>query len=112
MDETIWSIAMLVTVAALALVAVVLVVRARRDVRRGLPVQDERSRALSARASYYTLYLSMYLTLALGFVFVLLEDRDMTLPNSELLFILAAAMGSIYIGFGTYLNRKGRGSSG
>lgn len=112
MDETTWLVMTAVTVVALGLVALALVIRAVRDTRRGLPLQDERSRALNARASYYALYLSMYMMLALGFVFVLLEDREMTLPNSELLFILAAAMGSIYIMFSTYLNRKGRGSSG
>ena len=111
MDETIWPIVVLVTVVALALVAVVLVIRALRDMRNGLPLQDERSRALNAKAGYYSFYMSSYMTLALGVIFILLEDRDITLPNSELLFIVVAVMGSIHIAFRTYLNRRDRRSS-
>lgn len=111
MDETIWPVMMFVTVVALALVALVLVIRALRDMRGGLPLKDERSRALNTKAGYYALYTSAYTTLALGVIFILLEDRDITLPNSELLFIVVAIMGSMHIAFRTYLNRRGRRSS-
>ncbi len=111
MDETIWPIILLVTVVALAVVAVVLVIRVLRGMRSGLPLQDERSRARNAKAGYYAFYMSIYATLALGVIFVLLEDRDITLPNSELLFIVVAIMGSIHIAFSTYVNRRGRRSS-
>ncbi|HIJ17742.1 MAG TPA: hypothetical protein HA364_08210 [Thermoplasmata archaeon] len=111
MDETIWPVMMFVTIVALALVALVLDIRALRDMRGGLPIKDERSRALNAKAGYYALYTSAYTTLALGVIFILLEDRDITLPNSELLFIVVAIMGSMHIAFRTYLNRRGRRSS-
>jgi len=106
-----WSMAMFLTLVAIALVAVVLVMRALRDLKSGYPIQDERSRALSARAGHYTFYVSMYATLALAVIFILLEDRDITLPNAELLFIVVAMMGSIHIVISTYLSRKGKGSS-
>jgi len=108
----VWSMVMFLTVVAIAAVALVLVVRALSDLRSGFPIQDERSKALNAKAGYYSFYLSMYLTLALAVVFILLEDREMTLPNSELLFIVVVIMGSIHIAFSTYLSRrKSRGSS-
>lgn len=106
----VWSAVVFATVVAIASVALLLVMRALRDMKSGLPLQDERSKALNAKAGYYAFYLSMYLTLAIGALFVLLEDRDMTLPNSELLFIIVAMMGSIHIAFSLYVNRKVRRS--
>jgi len=103
----VWTITMFLTLVAIALVAVVLVMRALRDLRSGLPIQDERSRAQSARAGHHAFYVSMYLTLALAVVFILLEDRDVTLPNAELLFIVVAMMGTTHIIISTYLARKG-----
>lgn len=111
MEESMWSVAVLATVVALALVALMLVARMLRDIRDGVPLKDERTRSLNARAGSYAFFLSGYSTLALGFVFVLLEDRGITLPNSELLFIVVAMMGTIHIAFRTYLDRSGRGSS-
>lgn len=109
---SLWSMVMFLTVVAIAVVALVLAARVLRDLRSGIPVQDERSRALNAKAGYYSFYLSMYLMLALGVVFILLEDRDITLPNSELLFIVVVIMGSIHIALSTYFTpRRGRGSS-
>jgi len=106
----VWSAVVFATVVAIASVALLLVTRALRDMKSGFPLQDERSKALNAKAGYYAFYLSMYLTLAIGALFVLLEDRDMTLPNSELLFIIVAMMGSIHIAFSLYVNRKRRRS--
>lgn len=103
-----WSGLVLATVVAIALVALLLALRAMRELRSGMPLDDERSRAMKSRAGYYAFHISMYATLALGFVFVLFEDEGMTLPNSELLFILVALMGSIQIVLMTYLNRRGR----
>lgn len=107
-----WSMVMFLTVVAIAVVALVLVARVLRDLRSGIPLQDERSKALNARVGYYSFYLSMYLTLALAVAFTVLEDRDMTVPNSELLFIVVVIMGSIHIVLSTYFTpRRGRGSS-
>ena len=106
-----WSMIMLVTMVAIALVALALVIRALRELRSGLPLQDERSKALDSRAGYYAFYLSMYTTLGLALVFPLLEDRDIVLSNSVVLFIVVMMMGTIHIAFSTYLKSRGRGSS-
>lgn len=109
-DFDLWSVILLVTVVAIALVALVLVARTLRELKSGLPMQDERSRALDARAGYYAFYLSIYTTLGLALVFPVLEDRDIVLSNSVLLFIVVMIMGTIHIAFSTYFRSKGRGS--
>ncbi len=111
MEIGIWSGLVLAAVVAIALVALLLALRAMRELRLGMPLDDERSRATKARAGYYAFYICMYATLALGFMFALFEDEGMALPNSELLFIIVALMGSTQIVLLTYLNRGGRRSA-
>ena len=102
-----WSMAVLLVLVAIAIVAVLLSWKALRDVRNGIPLQDERSRSLTARASHVSFYSSMYLLLALAFVFAIFEDQGVEISNSELLFFLVAIMGSIHISVSTYYNKKG-----
>lgn len=111
MDIGIWSGAVLAAVVAIAVVALLLALKAMRELRSGLPLDDERSRAMKARAGYYASYINMYATLGLGFLFAAFEDEGASIPNSELLFILVALMGSVQIVFMTYLNRRGRRSA-
>lgn len=106
-----WSVVIVATVVAIAVVALVLVVRALRDMKSGLPLQDERSKALNARAGYYAFYVSMYLMLGLALVFQVLEEHDVVLSNSMLLFIVVMIMGTSHLIFSAYLNRKSRRSS-
>jgi len=102
-----WPIIAFLVVAILAVVALFIVSRAMKDVRSGIPLQDERSRALRGRASHFSFYVSLYLVLALAVVFIALEDRGIQISNSELLFAVVVIMGSIHIAFSTYYNRKG-----
>jgi hypothetical protein len=111
MEIGLWSGLVLGTVVAIALVALFLAVRAVRELRSGMPLDDERSMALKARAGYYASYINMYATLGLGFLFAAFEDEGVSIPNSELLFILVALMGSVQIVLMTYLNRRGRRSA-
>lgn len=105
-----WTAVMLLTIVALALVAIALVVRSRREMRSGFPLQDERSLALSMKAGNRAFYVSMYLVLFMAFGFSVLESDGATIPNAELLFVVVALMGSIHIVLSTYYNRKGKGS--
>ena len=102
-----WSVTTLSVFALMAAVALFLAWKAMKDLRNGIPLQDERSQALRARASHLSFYVSAYLILGLAVVFIPLEDRDITMPISELLFFLVAIMGSIHITISTYYNRKG-----
>jgi uncharacterized membrane protein len=103
-----WSVVMLVTIVALALVALALAARSLREMRSGLPLQDERSISLGMRAGNRAFYVSMYLILFMAVAFVALEDQQIAVSSSELLFVVVALMGSIHIIFSTYYNRKGR----
>lgn len=105
-----WTGVMLLTIVALALVALALAVRTMREVRSGFPLKDERSMALAMRAGNRAFYVSMYLFLFMAFGFIALEDEGIVLSNAELLFVMVALMGSIHIIFSVYYNRKGRGS--
>lgn len=107
----VWSIVVLLTVVAIALVAIVLVLRTLREVRSGLPLQDERSKAMNARAGYYAFYLSVYFVLGLAMAFSILEEHDIALSNSILLFVVVIVMGTSHIAISTYLNWKGRRST-
>jgi len=103
-----WTGVMLLTIVALALVALALAVRTMREMRSGLPLKDERSIALAMRAGNRAFYVSMYLFLFMAIGFTALEDEGVVLSNSELLFVIVALMGSIHIVLSTYYNRKGR----
>ena len=104
----IWSMAMLVAIVALALVAIGMVVKSQREIKSGFPRQDERSIALSMRAGNRAFYVSMYLFLFMALGLMGLDDEEVMLSNAELLFIAVAIMGSIHIVLSAYYNRKGR----
>jgi Ca2+/Na+ antiporter len=105
---SVWSMAMLVTIVALALVAIAMVFKSQRELKSGFPRQDERSIALSMRAGNRAFYVSMYLFLFMALGLMGLDDQDVVLSNAELMFIVVAIMGSIHIVLSAYYNRKGR----
>jgi len=107
----VWSMAMLATIVALAAVALLLAARARKELRSGYPLKDERTVLLGLRAGNRAFYVSMYLFLFLALAFAALEDQGASISNAELLFVLVAIMGSIHIVLSAYYGRKGRGSS-
>lgn len=104
----VWSMAMLMAIVALALVAIAMVVKSQRELRSGFPRQDERSIALSMRAGNRAFYVSMYLFLFMALGLMGLDDEEVTLSHAELLLIAVAIMGSIHIVLSAYYNRKGR----
>jgi len=105
---SVWSMAVLVTIVALALVAIAMVVKSQRELKSGFPRQDERSIALSMRAGNRAFYVSMYLFLFMALGLMGLDDQEVMLSNAELMFIAVAIMGSIHIVLSAYYNRKGR----
>ncbi len=102
---TLLSAAILVSMAAIALI----VARKKmRDLKSGIPSEDERSLAIRMRAGYLAFYISLYFILGMSFFHAILEDNQVTsLPTSEWLMIYVAAMGSIFLVLNTYLSRKG-----
>ena len=103
-----WTGVVLVTLVAIAIVAIALALRSMREVRRGFPRQDERSLALSMKAGNRAFFVSMYLFLFMAMGFAVLEDQEVVVSNAELLFVVVAIMGTIHILLSTYYSRKGR----
>jgi TRAP-type uncharacterized transport system fused permease subunit len=102
---TLISAVILATMAAIALI----VARMKlKELKNGIPSEDERSRAVKMRAGYLAFYISLYFLLGMGFFHTILEDNQVTsIPTSEWLMIYVAAMGSIFLVLNAYITRKG-----
>ena len=102
---TVMSLVVLVTMAAIALV----VARKKmKELKSGIPSEDERSRAIRMRAGYLAFYISLYFLFGMAFFHTILEDNQISsIPMSEWLMIYVAAMGSIFLVTNAYFTRKG-----
>lgn len=99
------SAAILVSMAA---IAVVVARKKMKELKSGIPSEDERSRALRMRAGYLAFFISLYFVFGMSFFHAILEDNQVSsLPTSEWLMIYVGAMGSIFLVLNTYLTRKG-----
>ncbi|HIH02012.1 TPA: hypothetical protein HA259_08115 [Thermoplasmata archaeon] len=105
-----WALVSMTIIAAIVLLALFFVIRTLRELRTGLPLEDERSRYLSLRAGYRAFYVSMYTVLGLAFVTMLLEGYDVVLSAPEILFVVVAMMGSLHLAFSAYYNTRGKAS--
>jgi membrane protein DedA with SNARE-associated domain len=105
--DNLWAILTAVVVVAIAVMAALVARKRRQEMRQGIPSEDEMSTALKTRAGYISFFVSMYLCLALGWVFgVLLEDTTAKVPSTgTMMFILVAAMGIIYAVTWTVVSR-------
>ena len=103
-----WTLVTAAILISMALVAIAVVRKERRELRSGFPKDDERSRAIRMRAGYLAFFISLYFLLGMGFVQGILEDRAIrSLPTSEWAMIYVAVLGLIFLAVHTYLNRKG-----
>lgn len=102
---TLLSAMIVVTMAAIALI----VARMKlKDLRNGIPSEDERSSALKMRAGYLAFFISVYFLLGMGFLLTIFEDNQVSsLPTAEWFMICVAVMGSIYLVLNAYITRKG-----
>ncbi|HUV61239.1 MAG TPA: hypothetical protein VMW71_03615 [Thermoplasmata archaeon] len=105
--DNLWAILTAVIVVSIAVTAALVARKRRKEMRQGIPSDDERSTALKMRAGYLSFFVSMYLCLALGWIFgVLLEDTTAKVPSTgTVMFILFAAMGVIYAIVWTVMSR-------
>ncbi len=111
-DSDKWSvIASAVIVGSIALVASLAARKRLKEMKSGFPSEDERSTALKMRAGYLSFFVSMYICMALGWIFgVFLDDTTMDLPSvGTVMFILVAVMGTAYIVIWTAISR-GKGT--
>jgi drug/metabolite transporter (DMT)-like permease len=99
------SAAILVT---MAVVAAIVAMKWSREMKAGFPKYDERSIAIRMRAGYLAFFVSLYFVFGMSLVISIIEDDDvLSIPTSELLMILVAVMGVIFLAINAYLNRKG-----
>ena len=102
---TLMSAAILLSMAA---IAVIVARKKLKELKSGIPSEDERSRAIRMRAGYLAFYISLYFVLGMSFFHAILEDNQVSsLPISEWLMVYVAAMGSIFLVLNAYLSRKG-----
>jgi hypothetical protein len=102
---TVMSAVILVSMAAISLIVVR---RKLKDLKSGIPSEDERSRAIRMRAGYFAFFVSMYFLFGMALLHAILEDNNVSSPpTSEWVMIYVAVMGSIFLVLNAYLNRKG-----
>ncbi len=103
-----WTIVTAVILAGLAVVAIAIALNQRRDLEKGYPKEDERSRAIRFHAGYLAFLISLYLLFGMSMFQVVLEDHPVvSLPLAEWGMIYVAVMGLIFLVVRAYLNRKG-----
>jgi hypothetical protein len=81
----------------------------KQDAKAGYPAKDERTRLQEGRAAYYTVFISMYLMLALvwyNFLGVDLFDLP-ALDATQILIALVLVIAGLFAGFRWYFLRKG-----
>lgn len=90
----------LLPVVIIALLMVPLLRRLRESVKFGLPVEDERSRAIGDRAGALTFYVSIYVWLAIG----MFGDRELDASAASGIAIMASAL--LYLGLRVFLESR------
>jgi hypothetical protein len=97
-----------VIIVSMAVIALIVARIKMKELKSGIPSEDERSRAIRMRAGYLAFYISLYFVFGMSFFHAILEDNQISsLPTSEWLMIYVAAMGSIFLVLNTYLKRRG-----
>lgn len=102
---TVMSLVVLVTMAAIALI---IARKKMKELKNGIPSEDERSRAIRMHAGYLAFYISLYFLFGMAFFHTILENNQISsIPMSEWLMVYVAAMGSIFLVTNAYFTRKG-----
>ena len=102
-----WIVSPILLLIAIAIAAVLVARKRLQEMKRGIPSEDERSTALKMRAGYISFFASMYLCLALGWIYAVFSDDSNTeLPSTgTMMFVLVAAMGVIFIATSAVISR-------
>ena len=93
-----------------AIIAVIILIfalfvysRGNKDMKKGFPIQDERSRKVLDKASSKAFYVSLYLLLLVGFLSdKIINFRDVSQATS----IAVGGMAILFAGFWAYYNKK------
>ncbi len=81
----------------------------KQDAKAGYPAKDERTRLQEGRAAYYTVFISMYLMLALvWYNFLGVDLFDLPALNvTQILLALVLVIAGLFAGFRWHFLRKG-----
>ena len=83
--------------------AIIVYSRGNKDLKKGFPLQDERSRKVLDKASSKAFYVSLYLLLAVGFLSdEIIKFRDVSQATG----ITVGCMALLFLGFWAYYNKK------
>ena len=105
--DNLWTLVSAAIIVSMAAIALIVARKKMKELKSGIPSEDERSRAITMRAGYLAFYISLYFVFGMSFFHLMLEDNQVSsLPTSEWLMIYVAAMGSIFLVLNTYLSRK------
>jgi len=103
-----WTLVPALILVIMAMIALVVARKKMKELKSGIPSEDERSSAIRMRAGYLAFFISLYFVLGMSFFHAMLEDNQVSsLPTSEWLMVYVAAMGSIFLALNAYLTRKG-----
>jgi len=103
-----WALVCLLIIVTIGIVGIVTAVIMLRESKRGIPIGDERSKAITMKAGYLAFFISLYFLLITGFIFSSIDEEIVSyFPTAEWLFFFVAAMGVIFILVLSYLKIKG-----
>jgi hypothetical protein len=100
---------MMVIAAVILLLPFVLLLRMRRDVKKGFPLEDERGRAVKQRAGYYAFMATIYIVQAFlyyEFIFVDIFEAPALRPTEYFLVLDMVILG-VYMAFWWWFSKKG-----
>ena len=109
MTDLIWLVLSTGIATIIALIAVLLFWKIRKERKSGFPMQDERTSKILGRAANYSLYIGSYFILALLFTFIIgkefygLSDVDAGYPLIASLLVYNLS----FLALRWYLGRKG-----
>jgi len=84
--------------------AIFVFTRGNKDIKKGFPLQDERSKRVLEKASSMAFYVSLYLLLVIGFLSEdVIKFRDISQATS----LAIGGMAILFAVFWVYYNRKG-----
>jgi hypothetical protein len=109
MADLMWPVISTGVAATIALIAVLLFYKMRKERKSGFPMQDERTSKILGRAASYSLYIGSYFTLALLFSFFIGKEFY-DLPSVDAGYPLIASLLVYNVSFlilRWYLGRKG-----
>ena len=109
MNDSLWPLTSIVILAIIVLLGILLIWRVLKDRRSGFPAQDERTRKLTGKATYYAFYIGSYFMIALMAANILNQElAGAPLLDAGYALAISVLVQSLsYLGCWWYFNRTG-----